>query len=86
MISKSMTVKCAVGLHLRPAGVFANEMMKFSSEVTIVFGDKRVNAKSLLSIMAACIKCGSEITVECAGEDEQAAMQRAEQLIAEELV
>ena len=81
-----MTVKCAVGLHLRPAGVFANEMLKFSSEVTIVFGDKRVNAKSLLSIMTACIKCGSDITVECSGEDEQEALQRAQKLITEELI
>ncbi len=86
MVSKTMTVKCAVGLHLRPAGVFANEMQKFDSEVIIVFGDKRANGKSLLSIMAACIKCGSEITVECTGDDEQQALRRAEEIVAEELI
>ncbi len=82
MVSETMTVKCPIGLHLRPAGVFANEMLKYDSDVTIVFKEKRVNAKSLLSIMAASIKYGSEITVECSGADETAALLRAEELIA----
>lgn len=86
MVSMNMTVRCPVGLHLRPAGVFASEMMKYDSEVHIVFGEKRVNAKSLLSIMSACIKCGSEITVECSGNDEEAALRRADELISKELV
>ena len=86
MVSETMTVRCPVGLHLRPAGIFASEMMKYSSEVVIVFNDKHANAKSLLSIMAACIKCGSEITVECSGDDEQEAIERAKELITEELV
>ena len=86
MVSMNMTVRCPVGLHLRPAGVFASEMMRFDSSVTIISGDKRINAKSLLSIMAACIKCGSEITVECSGSDEEAALRRANELITNELV
>ena len=40
MVSKTMVVKAAEGLHMRPAGVIAREAGKFDSDVTIVFGDK----------------------------------------------
>ena len=81
MVSKTMVVKAAEGLHMRPAGVIAREAGKFDSDVTIVFGDKRINAKSVMLIIAACIKCGTEMTIECDGEDEQAALEKAVELV-----
>ena len=66
---------------MRPANTFVTEMSKFSSDVDIVFGGKRINGKSIMNIMAACIKCGTEITVECDGTDEQAMLKKAEELI-----
>ena len=75
MVSKTMVVKAAEGLHMRPAGVVAKEMGKFVCDVTIVFGDKRINAKSLINIISACIKTGAEITFECDGEDEEAVIE-----------
>ena len=93
MVSKTMVVKAAEGLHMRPAGViaeydcyfydrrdFAREAGKFESDVTIVFGDKRINAKSLVNIIAACIKKDAEITFECEGADEEAALAKMEEL------
>lgn len=80
MITKTITVNNKEGLHMRPAGVVAKEMGKFACDVTIVFGEKRINAKSLINIISACIKCGSEVTFECDGEDEAEAMARIEEL------
>ena len=80
MLSKTLTIENSEGLHMRPAGVVAKEMGKFACDVTIVFGDKRINAKSLINIISACIKTGSEITFECDGEDEEAAMAKVEEL------
>ena len=34
-----------------------------------------------MNIMAGCIKCGSEITVECNGADENEMLKKAEELI-----
>ena len=51
--------------------------------VTIVFGDKRINAKSLVNIIAACIKKDAEITFECEGADEEAALAKMEELEAD---
>lgn len=81
MISQKLLITNPVGLHMRPAAVFAGEMMNFTCDITIVFNGSRVNAKSILNIMTACIKCGDEITLECSGEDEEAAAERAAKLI-----
>lgn len=80
MLSKTLTIENSEGLHMRPAGVVAKEMGKFVCDVTIVFGDKRINAKSLINIISACIKTGAEITFECDGGDEEAAMAKVEEL------
>ena len=66
---------------MRPASVFATAMAKFQSDVTIDFNSSKINAKSLLNIIAACIKCGSEFVVECNGPDEEEALANAVELI-----
>ena len=73
MVSKKFTVQNEQGLHMRPAGVLAKAVTKFESDVTIVYNDKKINAKSLLNIIGACIKYGAEIEVVCEGPDEEAA-------------
>ena len=80
MVSKKFVIENEQGLHMRPAGVVAKEMGKFVCDVTIVFGDKRINAKSLVNIIAACIKKDAEITFECEGADEEAALAKMEEL------
>lgn len=81
MVSKSIVVKNEQGLHMRPAGVFTKAMAKFKSNVQIVFNGKKFNGKSIMNVIAACIKCGSEITIECTGEDEKEALDAAIELI-----
>ena len=70
-----------MGRHMRPAGMFANAMMKFDSDVNLVAGGKTVNAKSIMNLIAACIKCGTEVEVQCSGPDEEAALLEAVRLI-----
>ena len=81
MISKTLTVVNPSGLHLRPAGVLSQTAMKFKSDIPIECGEKKIVAKSVLNVMAAGIKCGTEITLICDGEDEQAAMDTLSQAI-----
>ena len=81
MVSQTVKVINEKGLHMRPAGVFAKEMTKFKCNVTIDIAGKRINAKSVMLIIAACIKCGTEMTIECDGEDEQAALAKAVELV-----
>lgn len=81
MVSKKVTLVNAQGFHMRPASMFAAEMGKFASDVTIKFNGADFNAKSLLNIIAACIKCGSEIEIVCSGADEADALNKAVELI-----
>ncbi len=81
MVSKKTTVVNAEGFHMRPAGVFANEMSKFSSDVNLIVNGNTVNGKSLMNIIAACIKCGTEVEVQCSGADEDAALTKAVEMI-----
>ena len=80
MLSKTITINNDEGLHMRPAGIVAKEMGKFVCDVSILFGDKKINAKCLINIISACIKKGAEVTFECDGEDEEAAMAKIEEL------
>ena len=74
MVSQKVVITNPTGLHLRPAGVLCNEAMKFSSKITFRHGDDVSNAKSVLSVLGACIKYGCEIELICEGEDEEAAL------------
>lgn len=62
------------GLHLRPAGNLCKEAMKFKSKITFEYRGNTANAKSVLSVLGACIKSGDEITLICEGEDEKEAL------------
>lgn len=75
MVSQKVVIKNPTGLHLRPAGILCKEAMKFKSHITFSFKGNTANAKSVLSVLGACVKCGDEIEFSCDGEDENDALQ-----------
>lgn len=81
MVSKKITIKNESGLHARPAAVLAQAAMKCDSEITIVTPEKTVNPKSILNIMAAAIKKGTEIELQCEGATEKEDLETLAQLI-----
>ncbi len=81
MVSKAFKVTNSLGFHMRPASFFVSEMSKFSSDIRIKYNGLDVDGKSLMNLIAACIKFGSDIQVECTGDDEQAALDKATELI-----
>ena len=85
MKAEKVKVVSKQGLHARPAGQLVTECKKFKSQVYIRYGDKKVNTKSIFSILQCGIKCGSEVVVECQGEDEELACDTIVRKIAEGL-
>ena len=81
MVEQKTKVVNKEGFHMRPANNFIKEMAKFKSTITFDIHGKEVNAKSIMNIMAACIKFGTELTVKCDGPDEQEALDKAVGLI-----
>ncbi len=75
MVSQKVVIKNPTGLHLRPAGILCKEAMQFRSLITFKVKDTTANAKSVLSVLGACVKCGDEIELVCEGDDEVAALE-----------
>lgn len=74
MIIEKVILKNETGLHARPASELVKLASKFQSDIQLIVGDKKVNAKSMLGVMSAGIKTNTEIEIECNGEDEAEAM------------
>lgn len=73
MITKTVTVVNAEGMHMRPAGMIAKLAKEHSeSEVIMKANGKEIKAKAVMQIMAAGIKKGTEVELVVTGGDEQA--------------
>jgi phosphocarrier protein len=85
MVSANVIIKNPTGLHLRPAGLFCKTAMQYSSKITVEkktrYEDVTANAKSVLSVLGACIKSGDELCIICEGEDEERALQEMVRLV-----
>lgn len=81
MVSETVKITNEMGFHMRPANIFVTAMSKYASDINIIAGEKTINGKSIMNIMAACIKCGSEITLECNGTDEKEMLDEAVKMI-----
>lgn len=85
MVKQKAVIENTTGLHLRAAGFFCKTAMRFKSKITFQFKDTTANAKSLLSVLGACIKRGDEIELICEGEDEKEALNAMIEIIADGL-
>ena len=56
MVSQKITINNPSGLHLRPAGNLCNEAIKYQSLITFTYEGGTANAKSVLSVLGACMK------------------------------
>ena len=81
MVSAKTTIVNPQGMHMRPAQLFVSTMAGYPCDVTILFGGKSINAKSIMHLMAACIKQGSEIEIQCSGDKEAEALKAAVELV-----
>lgn len=76
MVSEKIIIGCALGIHLRPAGAMCDAAVKYDSHITFTYGEgKSANAKSVISILAAGVKCGDEIELIAEGCDEKEALE-----------
>ncbi len=81
MVTQKTTIKNPTGLHLRPAGLFCKTAVQFKSKISFQYKDITANAKSVLSVLGACIKRGDEIELICEGVDEEEALEAMVKII-----
>jgi len=75
MPTKTVTVASSVGLHARPASLFAQAAAKVGVPVTLTSAaGKSVNAASILGVLSLGIGHGEEVTLSAEGDGADAAL------------
>lgn len=85
MTEKQVAVQLKTGLQARQAALFVQEANRYSSDVYLQKDDKKVNAKSIMGIMSLAISKGTDVTIQAAGSDEEAAVAGLAALIEQEI-
>jgi len=70
MIRTSIKIEDKIGFHARTASIFAKKASEFKSEIFVKFKEKKVNAKSTLSLMTLGVKSLDDIELTVEGTDE----------------
>ena len=74
MITKRMEIKIPTGLDPSTIAMFIQTASQYDSRVYIEVENKKVNAKSIMGMMAFGLKRGMEVRVTVDGKDEADAM------------
>ena len=81
MLTREVQIINSVGLHARPATFFIQKAQSYKSSVWGEKDDRRINAKSLLGILALGISKGMTINLIADGPDEAEALDGLAELI-----
>jgi phosphocarrier protein len=72
MVNAKVVVTNKLGLHARPANVFVKEVIRRKDcSVQLRKDGKLFNAKSIVSVLSASIKCNNEIEIIVDGSNEE---------------
>lgn len=77
------TIKDAIGIHARPAGLIVKKAKEFESVFTMTKDGKRADLRKLMALMSLGVKCGDTVTVTAEGIDEDIAAAAMEQFFEE---
>ena len=81
MVSARTKLVNPMGMHMRPAQLFVKAVTPYPCRVTLVFNGREINGKSIMNLMAACIKQGAEIEIRCDGDQEADCLKTAVELV-----
>ncbi|MFW6154141.1 MAG: HPr family phosphocarrier protein [Planctomycetota bacterium] len=79
---RDVTIVNKQGLHARPAMQFVDTANQFDSAITVVHGDKQMDAKSIMSVMQLAAAMGTTLRLIAEGDDAAEALDALDRLIA----
>lgn len=74
MPEQEITLDNEVGLHARPAAVFAKKAASFDCDVTLVKDGNEANAKSIMSVLKLDVTKGDSVTIRTEGDGAEEAL------------
>ena len=81
MIRKSVTIQNNMDMEDRPVAHLVQEASQYASQVYILMGSKKINAKSIMGMMSLTLTKGEAVNVIADGEDESAAIAGLEAIL-----
>lgn len=76
-------VQNQLGMHARPASLFAKKANEFKADITVEKDGNVISGKSIMGLMMLAAEEGSSLTVAAEGEDAVEALDALEQLFRE---
>ena len=83
MIEREVTIVNKLGLHARAASRLVNCASTYAAEIWLRRGDREINCKSIMGVLTLAAGKGTVLSIRTEGEDELAAMDELEALIAQ---
>lgn len=83
MISREITIINKLGLHARAAAKLVSLASTFDADIRVEKDGKTVNGKSIMGVMMLAASQNSNIKITAEGNDEQSAIDKLEQLVAD---
>lgn len=81
VVETTVVIKNKVGLHARPASMFVQTAAQFQSQVQVLHGDKKANAKSIMGVLKLGAAPGDALILRAEGEDAENAVNALAELI-----
>jgi phosphocarrier protein len=78
---KSFSIKNVLGIHARPAGLFAQTASRFNSQIVVEKDGVAVDGKSIMEVMMLGATQGSSVVIKAKGGDADLALDALERLI-----
>jgi phosphocarrier protein len=86
MPERTVTVASSVGLHARPASLFAQAAAKSAVPITLTSAaGKSVNAASILGVLSLGVGHGEQVTIAAEGDGAEAALEQLATLLETDL-
>lgn len=75
MVKINIIISNKLGLHARASAKLSKLAGNFACDVWLARGEREVNAKSIMGVMMLAAGLGTEVSLRCEGDDEQAALE-----------
>ena len=81
VVETTVVITNKVGLHARPASMFVQTAARFQSQVQVMHGEKKANAKSIMGVLKLGAMAGDTLLLSAEGEDAENAVNALAELI-----
>ena len=81
VVERTVILGSKSGLHARPASILVQNAKGFQCSITLSKNEKKVNAKSILSVLTLGAEQGEQVILHADGEDSETAVNKLAALL-----